>query len=372
MRNSNEKTIKTIPAKAHMNMERATSASIEGHNTDESKLHMVCDKGSQHIATGKHGWKKKNKIISEITKAHMTMETARTVSIESHNTDESKLVLDHMVCDKRSQKIDTDKDWWNKKVTKADNQLTRNKRKSPIESTIIKEREEKKEGPQFSSSEQLLFKNLSEAISEYHHGFPDQHRHQGCARSNSHDGALLEMAPSQPDRNPGNEEPIIPNKRPRYQRRDSFVIRHDKKSTFPPRGLLEGYDDDHDDVEDRPLLNRSASYLFSPQPEMPSHKETGGNLSWSNTNDTAWYKFACMSVEDAEPLIPEPPCKRGLSSQHNASSGSTSDFPDTCHRSAFHSSSLAISGLQTENNAMDTLDGAEKSMRASLIAKEKR
>jgi hypothetical protein len=58
----------------------------------------------------------------------MDMETATTFSIESHNMDESKLVLKHMVCDKRPQHIVTNNDWWNKKMTIRDHQPTTNKR----------------------------------------------------------------------------------------------------------------------------------------------------------------------------------------------------------------------------------------------------
>jgi hypothetical protein len=223
----------------------------------------------------------------------------------------------------------------------------------------MEDREEKEEG-QFSSSEQLLFKNLSEAISGCHAPSKQRLHHQGRARSNSHDGAL-EMAPSQPDRNLGGEEPIISNKRPRYQRRSSFVIRCKNNSPFPPRGLIEGYDDDDGD---RPL-NRSAPDLFSPQPEeMPSDMEAWGwNLSWSNTNDTASYKFSCMSFEDAEPLIPEPPYKSVLLPQSNTSSGSTTPSPDMHHCSAFVFSSPAISASYREKNAMDTLAETEGSMR---------
>ena len=219
------------------------------------------------------------------------METT-TVSIESHNTDESKLVLERMVCDKRPEHIDTNKDW-NKKMPKTNHQPTTNKRKSPVDSSMMEDREENEEG-QFSSSEQLKFKNLSEAISGYH-APSEQRRSQGRARSNSRDGTL-ERAPSQPDRNPFSEKPIISNKRRRYQRRNSFVIRHDKNRPPPPRGLLEGYDDDD---EDSPL-NRSAPDLFSrPRPEIHSDMEAWENLSWSNTKDTVWYRFSSMSFQDA-------------------------------------------------------------------------
>jgi hypothetical protein len=237
------------------------------------------------------------------------METTEThVSIESHDTKESKLVLEGMVGDRRPQHIDTDKDWWKKKMTKTYRQPSTKKRKSPVDSSMIEEQEEEEEG-EFSSSEQLLFKNLSEAITDYHQEPLERCRHQGRARSNSPERAL-EMA-SQLHRNPSSEEPIIPSKRRRYERRSSFMIRHDKNMPFPPRSLLllEG---DEDDDEDRPL-NRSAQNLFRSKPELPS--DIQGNLSWSNTNDTAWYnRFSSMSFEAAEPLIPEPPSKSDSSS----------------------------------------------------------
>ena len=172
------------------------------------------------------------------------METT-TVSIESHNTDESKLVLERMVHDKRPQHIDTDKDWGNNKISKIDHQPTTNQRKSPVVSSMMEDREENDEEGQISLSEQLKFKNISKANSGYN-APTEQYRNQGGARSNIRADGTLERAPSQPDRNHGSEKPIISNKRRRYQRRNAFVIYHDKNRPPPPRGLLEGYDDEED------------------------------------------------------------------------------------------------------------------------------
>jgi hypothetical protein len=267
----------------------------------------------------------------------MEKATQGHVSIESPNTtDESKLVLGRMVLgDRRSQHINTDKDWRNKKMTKTDHQPTTKKKKSSIDCSMVEEQEEEEEG-QFSSSEQILLKNLSEAISS-------EHRRHRRAKRNSHDGGALEMA-SQLNTNLSSEEPTIPNKRPRYQRRNSFVIR-----SSPPRSLP---------------LNRSAPDLCSPtKPErMPPDTKTWGNLSWSNTNDTTCYKFASMSFEDAKPLIPEPPSKRSVTScsQRNINGSTTTRSPDTHWSRAFVFSSLAISGLETENPILDTLDETEE------------
>jgi hypothetical protein len=319
------------------------------HNTQLTSTPLI-----HHASTYSYH---KTKSIETSLQAHKTMETGTNVSIESCNTDENKLILERMVCDdRRSQYIDTDKDWWNKKMPNTDHRLTTKKRKSPVDTSIMEELEEEEEG-QFSSSEQLLFKNLSEAISEYQEP-SEQRRHQGRARSKSHDGPL-DMASLQLSRNPSSEEPIIPNKRPRCERRNSFVIRRDKNSPFPPRSLLEGNDDD----EDNPL-NRSAPNLFSPKPEMPSDMEAWGNLSWSNTNDTTCYKFSSMSF-DAEPIIREPPSKSASSSQRNTS-GSTTRSPDTHHHRASVCSSLAMPRLQTEDH-MDTLDETEEPMCAPRL-----
>jgi hypothetical protein len=236
----------------------------------------------------------------------MTMQTAMNISIESHRMEESKIFLERMACDssRLPQHIDTDEDCWNKKMTRTDHQPPTMKRKRPGDNSMTGELEEEEEG-QFSLSEQLLFKNLSEAISECCQEASEQRRHRGCARSNSHDdGALAEMQ-LQLNRNPSSEEPIIPNKRPRHQRRKSFVIRCDNKYNhplFPSRSLLERYDD-----EDSPLNRSTIQGVYSAKPEMPSDMEAWGGLSWSNTNDTVRYKFSSMSFEDVEePLIPEP------------------------------------------------------------------
>jgi hypothetical protein len=140
------------------------------------------------------------------------------------------------LCDERRPQhiIDTDKDWrWNKKMMKTDHQPT----------TMTEEREEKNEG-ELSSFEHILFKNLSEAISEYQEEPSEQRRSKS-----RHDGAL-EMASQLTNRKwpIREEEPILPNKRPRYKRRNSFVIRQDNNNhdRFPPRSLLEGYDNDED------------------------------------------------------------------------------------------------------------------------------
>jgi hypothetical protein len=159
------------------------------------------------------------------------METATNVSIESLNTDESKLVLECMLLsDRRPQHFDTDTEGWNKKMTKTYHHPTTTKMKSPVDFSTMGERGEENER-QLSSSEQLLFKNLSEAISEYEK--PSVHRrHRGRAKNSRHEGAIVKMAPSQ------NEEPIIPFKRPRYRRRNSFVIRREDKNTVAWHALL--------------------------------------------------------------------------------------------------------------------------------------
>ena len=222
------------------------------------------------------------------------METPN-VSIESpHNTDESKIVLERMECDsRRPQHIDTDNDRWNEKMTRTDHQPTTMKRKSPVDSSMAEELEEEEEG-HFSSSEQLLFKSLSDAISEYQEP-SEQRRHQG--RNNSHHDGAREMVSQLNRRKPKSEEPISPNKRPRYQRRNSFVIRRDDKNHpfFPPAlpNLVEGYDDDDGES---PLNRSTPEFLFSPKPdEMPSDTEDWGKLSY-----TEWsYKFSAMSFESA-------------------------------------------------------------------------
>ena len=233
------------------------------------------------------------------------METAPNVLIRSHDMDESKIVLERMVCDNRGgpQNIDTDRNRWNKKMTKSDHQPSTMKRKSPVDRSMSEEREEEEEEGQFSLSEQLSFKNLSEAISEYQEPLKQRH-HQW---RNSHDGALQERASPQLNRNTtSGEEPIIANKRPRYQRRNSFVIRRDNKNDpFPPPSFLEGYADDHDDIDNDDgecPINRDTPDLSSPKPadEMPPDTEDLGNLFWSNTNEREWYyKFSSMSFESA-------------------------------------------------------------------------
>ena len=73
--------------------------------------------------------------------------------------------------------------------------------------------------------------------------------------------------------------------------------------------------------------------------------------------------------------IPEPPSKIAFPSQRNTPSAgrSTTCSPDTPHRSAFVFPSLAISGLQTERNPMDTLlDETEESMRALRLLPTRR
>lgn len=225
------------------------------------------------------------------------METSNVLIESPHSTHDNKIVLERMTCDhsRRPQHIDTDKDWWDKKRTKTDHQPTTMKRKSPVDCSMAEELEEEEEG-HFSSSEQLLFKSLSDAISEYQEP-SEQRRHQG--RNSHHDGGL-EMVSQLNRRKPRSEEPIIPNKRPRYQRRNSFVIRRDNKNHpfFPPAlpNLLEGYDDDEDDDGDSPLNRSRSDFLYSPKPdEMPSDTEDWGNLSY-----TEWsYKFASMSFESA-------------------------------------------------------------------------
>jgi hypothetical protein len=236
------------------------------------------------------------------------MEAAPNVLIERHNTDESKLVLERMMCDyssRRPQHIDTDKDWWNKKTKKTDQQPpTTLKRKSPVDSTMTEGREEEEEEGQFSLSEQLLFKNLSEAISDYQEP-SEQRRHHG---RNNHDGAL-EIA-SQLTRNRSSEEAIIPNKRRRYQRRKSFVIRRENNMDHPfsPPSLLESYDDDDDDGDSSPAPNRSTPDMFIPKADaMPSDTKGGGAYP-GQTQQTIWngstnYRSCHMSQHPDEELI---------------------------------------------------------------------
>ena len=97
-------------------------------------------------------------------------------------------------------------------------------------------------------------------------------------------------------------EMMAPSKRPRYQRRNSFVIRRDKLGQWPTSGvsLL-----DNDD------FHSSAPDLFSPKPEIPPSggSDSWGNASWSNTDDTEWYRLAALSFDESKVIIPPAPKK---------------------------------------------------------------
>jgi hypothetical protein len=120
---------------------------------------------------------------------------------------------------------------------------------------------------------------------------------------------------------------LLPNKRARYQRRNSFVIhRNPEHHGLPPPSLLQGQD-----LEEA-MMHQSVPEFYRPD-SGPIH-QTGpqnllsalhlhhqqnvwGNASWSNSNDTERYAFSSVSTQNKR-IFPMPttmllPPQRGLS-----------------------------------------------------------
>jgi 5-methylcytosine-specific restriction endonuclease McrA len=174
---------------------------------------------------------------------------------------------------------------------------------------------EDKDQPRTSSispTERRLLDHLSEAIRR-------QKDHGACMLAlasrisestiHHHRDHIVPPAKNEEDMSPM----LLPNKRARYQRRNSFVIhRNPEHHGAPPPSLLQGQD-----LEE--AMHQSVPEFYRPDPgpiqtgpqnlvsalHLQHQKNVWGNASWSNSNDTERYTFSSGSTQNKR-IFPMP------------------------------------------------------------------
>jgi hypothetical protein len=206
-----------------------------------------------------------------------------------------------------------------------------------------------------------ILANLSRSIMQHSKEHPCEHdltSHTGGSRSLTSEHQTTEEVEPPPVES-------FPRKRPKYQRRNSFVVRWQYRQLQSPS--ISENESFHQTSQDRFLSPKPQKVVhWEPTPSTHTKDSWDGlawsNTSWSNTDDANWHNLSPMPPCDSKPIIPQP-LKRlpGGNEEDEIMKRPNATSPSTLI------SSLALAGLDEKDHYIpDPLD-AEVSPRTPRL-----